>query len=99
MRPDDGIQTVAFQTLHRQIEASLMFAEFVDGYDVGVLKTGSRFCLAEEPIKQIGALRGVDGHDLDGHQAIQKRILRPVDDSHPAFADDVDDVVLPDFLG
>ncbi len=99
MGADDGVETVAFQTLHGQVGASLMFAEFVDGYDVGMLKVGGGFGLAEEAMKKVGLVRVADRHDLDGDHAIEKRVFGPIDDAHAAFADDIDNIVLPDFLG
>jgi hypothetical protein len=71
------------QHRHDEEERPLVAAEVVDRHDGRMVHLRDDLSLALEAF--LGVLREVPGRDeLDGDVAVQDRVLRPVDDAHPA---------------
>ena len=62
------------------------FLESVDRGDVWMIQRRQRFCLALEPRQALEISRERVGKDLDGDLATERRVRRPIDLSHPSFA-------------
>ena len=65
----------------------LVFADFVNGHDVGMIEIGRRLGLALKALHVVG--RGeLTGEDhLQGHDAVEAHLPGLVDDAHAAAGD------------
>ena len=70
--------------------------DVVDRDDVGVVEGRGGPRLAGEAFPPPAAGGGVGVHDLDGHGAIEARVAGAIDDSHPSFAQLLEDLVVGD---
>jgi len=76
-------QVRAGEHRHHEEESALVPPEVVDRHDRRVVHLRDDLRLAEKPL--LGVRGEVAGRDqLDGHLAVQDRVLRAVDDAHPA---------------
>ena len=75
-----------------------MFTDFVDGADVGVIQRGSRSCFAQKTLEGLLIARHVSGKKLQRDVAAERRVFGPVDHTHPAAAQLLDDAVVRDGL-
>ena len=83
---DQLIQRPARDVLHRDEADAAVRVGVVDGDDVGMIERrgGARFV---DEARDAPGIRGRFGRqDLDRHRAVQVRVDRLVDDTHPAFA-------------
>lgn len=81
----EGRERLALDELHGDPCLAPLFADVIDGADVGVLELGGRPRFAE----------GVRGRldELERHVAIQPGVARAIDGAHAAFAESGDDLV------
>ena len=92
------VEWLAVEQLHGEIALAVLLVEAVDGADVGVVQGRRRASLAPEPFDGFGA-RGASGREyLDGHLAAELEVLRPIDHTHPAGAELIEDAVVPEGL-
>ena len=95
---DEAPQLLALEQLHDDEQPPVVLAHVVDGDDVGVAEPGARLRLAEEAgAKLVGDL-DVARDDLEGHEAIEDRVMGLEDHAHAAAPDPLEDLVLPDLL-
>ncbi len=80
-------QTPPLDELHAEEVLPLMLADLVDGHDVRVVEVGGVFGLGAEAAQLVGAGQGAVADHLEGHQAAQRQLPRPVDDAHAAARD------------
>ena len=72
--------------LHREVGGRPGAPDEVDGDDVGRGELRLRARLAEEAVERERVVTARDDH-LDGHAAIERAVVREVDDAHTATAD------------
>ncbi len=73
-----------------------MLADLEDADDVGVLDGRDRLGLGLEPLDVLWASTGAGANHLEGNESVEPRVLRLVDDAHPTFAQDPQDLVAGD---
>ena len=75
---------------------AVLVADVVERADVGMRERRDRLRLALEPLPHVLVRREVRRQDLDRDRALEPRVLRPVDLSHPSRADRGEDLVRPE---
>ena len=76
-----------------------MAAEVEDGHHVGVGHLRDGLGLALEAGLELGVVRDLGDHDLEGHVAVEDGVVGEVDLAHGALAEGADDLVLADPAG
>ena len=90
-------QRPALHPLHGEVRRVALSADIVDRQDVRVVerRCGTRFLLeALEAVRRREARR----EDLDRDRALQARVVRAVDLTHPALANLLEDAIRPEVL-
>src|SRR3984957_19129665 len=87
-------QSLAFEILHHNEAQAAMFANFVDGADVGVVQSGSGAGFTTKTLERLGIVRDVVGQKLQSDQATQGGILGAIHHTHPAAAQLVENSVV-----
>jgi hypothetical protein len=67
-------------------EPAVVLADLVDGHDVGVFQAGKRLGLATEPFELLGPGIGSAEEHLQGDDAVQGRVPRPIHHGQAAAA-------------
>ena len=80
-------QIAPLDVAHGQVEAAVYVARVVDRDGVRVLERRCQLALAQEPFTEALVQSQLRGDELDRHRPLQPAVIRPVDDSHPALAD------------
>ncbi len=93
---DPVLERLAGDVLHDEVRQPARGVDGVDGDDVVVTDRRGGLALAGEPAAGRGARGQLGGEDLDRHEPIQRRVERLEDHTHPAAADDVDDLIRAD---
>ena len=85
--PDARAQRLALQQFGDDVVEPAFVADIVDGQDVRMVEhaRGARFLLEAPQSVRVGG--EIAGEDLDGHVALQARVLRAVHLAHAARAD------------
>ena len=87
-------QRLPFQVLHCDERTAIVFIDFVDGADVGMIQ---RRCGLSFPLKSGQCLR-VFGNfirkELQGHKAFQLRVFGFVNDTHSSATELLDNAVM-----
>jgi hypothetical protein len=89
-------ETAAVDVFQGEIRASLLLADFVDLHDVRVLQLGHGFGFVAEARQLLGPGMGAGQDHLQGYQAVEFDMPRPVDDPHAAAPQDTEDFVTGD---
>src|SRR5208282_3026851 len=92
------LQREPVQKLHSDETFAFVFADFVDGADIGMIQGGSRSSLAAESFKRLRVLRHILGKELECDKSAERGVLGLVDNTHPTPAELVDDAVVRDGL-
>jgi hypothetical protein len=74
----------AVEILHGDEGLAVLFADVVDGADVGVVQGGGRLGFAFEAGEGLGILGDVVGEEFQGDVAVKARVLGFVDNAHAA---------------
>jgi hypothetical protein len=80
--------------LHHEILDPLRLLEAEEGRDVGVVQRSEKVRLPIEPRDLLSIAREELGQELQRHVSSERRIPSPVDGSHAAFAELLDDLVV-----
>jgi len=80
--------------LHEQVEESACLPEIVHGHDVRMAESGEGACLPLEALGEVLIRAGRRCEDLQCHEAIELRLPRLVDGTHPSLADEAEDFKL-----
>ena len=76
------------RVLHDEVKLALLgLADVVDVDDVRVVDAIGRARLAQHPRAEVGLAAQVRPDQLDGDDAVDEHVPRPVDHTHTAFAD------------
>ena len=94
--PDPLGQALAVDVLHDDEDVAVLFADFVDGADVGMVERGRGLCLVDQPLPGLMAAGQRLGQHLDGDFAPERAVFREKDLSHTARAELPDDSVMAD---
>ena len=73
---------------------AVLFADVVNGADVGMIERGSGFGFALEAFERLRVVREIVGEEFQGDEAIEARVFGFVDDAHSAAAEFFDDAVM-----
>ena len=87
-------EALAFYILHRDERLSVLLVDLEDRTDIRMIESGGRLRLADEAFPGLLVTGELPGKKLERYGAAQLRILRPVDDAHPAPAELLDDPVM-----
>jgi hypothetical protein len=75
-----------------------MFADFIDGADVGMVEGGSRLRLTVEAAQSLGVWGESVRKELQGNEAVELDVFGFVDHTHPASTKFFEDAVMRDGL-
>ena len=90
------VQAAALDQFHREIRATLVFADFVHLDDVGVPHARRRLGLDAEAGAFLRAGQGAVANQFEGDQPLRFRLAGLVDDPHAAAAQLLQDLVAGD---
>jgi len=75
-----------------------VFADFVDGANIGMVESGSGAGFATKAFESLRVARELVGQKFEGDEAAEFGVFRLVDDAHTAAAELLDDAVMRDSL-
>ena len=75
-----------------------MFADFMDGANIGMVQGGSSLCLTVEAAQSLGVWREPVRKELQGNEAVEFDILGFIDHTHAAATELFDDSIMRDGL-
>ena len=87
-------ERLAFHVLHGHEDNLVDLVHLVNAGNVGMCDSCRSLRLAQEPATPFRVFREVGGEDLQRHLAAQPRVLGLVNDTHPAFAELPEDLVV-----
>ena len=91
---DAMLQRLAFEEFHHEEGVALIFADIVDGADVGIVQRGGGAGFAAEAFQSLRIAGSLIREKFDGHGAAEADVFGFVDDAHAATADFFDDAVV-----
>gem|GEM_PF-4861092 len=93
---EEFVEPPAGHKFHREVGATLVRADLEDLHDVDMLQPGGRLAFHLKPVK-LARAREIPRQDhLQRDVPVQADLPRPVDDSHAAAADLLDQLVVAD---
>ncbi len=92
------LQGQAIQKFHGDEGLLAVFADFVDGADIGMVESGSGAGLPAKAFESLRVARHLLGQKFQGDEAAEFGVFRFVDDAHAATAELLDDAVVRDSL-
>ena len=98
MARDHMLQRRAIQKLHDDERLAILFANVVDGADVGMVERRGRFRLPAKPFKCLMVAGHVFRQKLEGHKPVEAGVLRFVNHTHAPATELRDDAVVRDGL-
>src|ERR1017187_6938634 len=75
-----------------------MLADFVNGADVGMVQSRGSLRFTLETGESLCVFSNVIWQELQGHEAVKLYVFSPVDDTHPASTEFLQDTVVRDSL-
>jgi len=93
---DHVLDVLAFQAFHGNESLAIFLADVIDRTDIRVIQSGGGLGFAPEPAQGLSILGELPGEEFQGHEAIQARVLRFVNDTHASTAEFFDDAVVRD---
>src|ERR1700736_4561905 len=91
-------QRHAFQILHSDERMVAVFADFVDGANIGMIQGGSGTSLTTKSFERLRVSRQFIGQEFEGDEAAKLGVLGLVHDAHAAATQLFDDAVVGDGL-
>ncbi len=91
---DAILQRRPVEILHHDVLAVFVFANVVDGADVGMVERRRRPRLAPEALERLRVLRQFVGQKFQGHTPAEAQIFRLIHHTHTAAAQFLDDTVM-----
>jgi len=88
----------AVEILHCDEGLAVLFANVVNGADVGVVESGSRLGFAAEALQRLAILGDVFGEEFQGDEAIEPGVFGLVYNAHAAATQLFNDAVVRDSL-
>ena len=87
--PEPGMQGLARDKVHHDVQLSQVLPKGVHFDDAGVVESGDGPSFLEEPRAKVFIIREMRVHHLDRHIAIQGDITSPVDSTHSPLAQEL----------
>ena len=87
-------ERAALDVLHGDEVDAVRLVDVVDRDDVGIVEGGGRAGLLDEALPPAGVGHPVRGQEFQGDEAAETGVASLVDDTHPAFAELLDDLVV-----
>jgi len=75
-----------------------VFADFVDGANVGVIERRGCLCLAPESLERLRIISNIRRQKLESDEPVQNGVLGLVHNAHAATTEFLDDAVVRDGL-
>src|SRR5262245_22785996 len=91
-------QCHAFQILHGYKRTPVLFVNFVDGANVGMIQCGGSFGFTLEAAQGLWVFGYVVGQELKGNRTAELHVLGPVNHAHAAAAQSLDNAVMRNSL-
>ena len=88
LRGDQGPEVGPVDEPHHDEEHAVLVAGLENGNDVGVVDRGGEPGLAPKAFAESRVPRMLRKYELEGHHALERQFLGPVDDAHLSAADD-----------
>ena len=98
LSPDEVLEGDAVQKFHGDEGLVTVFADFVDGANVGMIESRGGTRLAAKAFERLRVLREEIGEEFEGYEAAEFGVLGFVDYAHAAAANFFDDAVVRDGL-
>ena len=95
---DDVLEGGAFEKFHGDEATAIVFGDFVDGADVGVIKRGCGAGFAAEALEGGFVLLHFLWEKFEGDEAAELRVFGFVDNPHASTTDFLDDAVMGNSL-
>ena len=95
---DQMLQGLAFQVLHDNERGPIIFADVIDGANVGMIQCRSGLGLAAKAAQRLLVAGNVLGEKLEGDEAAEARVLGLINYAHPATAKFLNHAVVGDSL-
>ena len=89
-------RTLAVDVLHDDEDAAVLFADFVNRADIGMVERGGGLGLVNQPLRRLMIAVPPLGQHLDGNFSPEFAVLREKDLSHAARAELPEDSVMAD---
>ena len=93
---DGMLQSFSVETFHGEIGVAAVFADVVDGADVGMVQGGGGFGFAAKTFEGLGVAGQIFGQEFQCDKAVEARVLCFVDDAHASATKFFDDAVMRD---
>ena len=98
VRGDDVLERGAVEKFHGDEGAAVVFADVVDGADVGMVQRGGGTRFTFESFERLRVVGEIVGEKFESDEAAEARVFGFVDDAHSATAEFFDDAVVRDCL-
>ena len=95
---DPVFQGHPFEKLHRDEGMAILFANIVDGADVGMIESGGGLGLTSKSRQRLCISSHLVGQKLERNETVQSRVLSFVDHAHAAAAQFFENPVVRDGL-
>src|ERR1700683_873368 len=92
------VSRAALQILHGNERRGFLFADIVDGANIGMVQSGSGLGFALEPGQRLRVAGKFVGQKLKGNETLQPRVFRFVNHAHPATTELFNNAVMGDGL-
>ena len=93
---DRVLEGFAFEILHGDEGAAVLFTDVVDGADVRVIQSGGGFGFATEALEGLGVAGQVIWEKFEGDEAVETSLFGLVDNTHATAAEPFEDAVVRD---
>ena len=90
--------SVFLQHFHHDEGLAVALVDFIDGADVGMIKSGCGTGLATKSFQSLEIVRYFFGQELQGHEAPKSGVLCLIHNPHPTATELLDDAVVRDGL-
>ena len=91
---DEMLQRHAIQKLHGDERLLAMFADFVDGANVGMIESRRRTRLPSKPFQRLRISRQFIGQEFESDESAKLGVFSFIDHAHAATAELLDDAVV-----
>ena len=93
---DQVLQRFSVEAFHGEIGVAAVFADVVNGTDVGMIQRGRGFGFAAKTFEGLRVARQILGEKFQRDETVEAGVLRFVNDAHASAAQFFDDAVMGD---
>ncbi len=98
VRGDEVLERSAVEKFHGDEGAAVVFADVVDGTDVGMVQRGGGTRFTLESFERLRIVGEIVGEKFESDEAAEARVFGFIDNTHSATAEFIDDAVVRDCL-